>query len=544
MVVNNKHKKIRFSLRLEFTLIILVLMVILIGGNLLINHFLLRRYYLSEKGKTLVEVFENLNQATQENSIDSEEFDIELLKIVGENSIGVVVMDSESTQVKAYTTDTNTMMKRMWENLVGDTPYLSQSGEEASEASTTQDEGADSFASQFYVMEDVAETENYRIQIIYDERMGTKAMELWGILDDSNFCLLRSTIESIENSSEIANRFIGYVGALLTLLGAVIAFFVAGTLTKPIRELTDISARMRNLDFSAKYTGDNRTEIADLGKNINELSETLERTISELKTANNELRADLERKKKAEDMQHEFLSGVTHELKTPLALIQGYAEGLALGINDDPEGTQMYCDVIMDEAGKMNKMVNKLLSLNQLEFGASEMQLLRFDIVGFIRGCLESQILLAEQKNVKVLMERKEPLYVWADEFMAEEVFTNYFTNAVHHVDGEKVIDIRFEERGDHVRIIVFNTGKPIPEESLPRIWEKFYKVDKARTREYGGSGVGLSIVKAIMELMHQEYGAINYDNGVAFWFELETQDQVGIDSSTKKGDIDHDSNY
>ncbi len=524
---NNKHR-LRFSLKLEFTFIFLLLMLVTVGLNLLINHLLLQRYYLREKGMALISAFEDLDQAAVNNSINSEEFDVELLRIVGKNSLGVIVMNSESAQVKAYTTDADTMMKRMWENLLGEVSQNEETkSSDASGAATNEKDRApqeEPMDKRFSVLEEVTAAENYRIQIVYDSRTGTKSMELWGILGDGSFCLLRSTVESIQNSSAIANRFTGYVGIVTAIIGAIIAFFAADRFTKPVRELTKISARMKNLDFSAKYKGESRTEIADLGDNINELSETLENTISDLKTANNELKADLERREKAENMQQEFLSNVTHELKTPLALIQGYAEGLQFGINDDPEGTQMYCDVIVDEAGKMNRMVNKLLSLSHLEFGRSEVQMVRFDVVGFIRGCLQSQMLLAKQKEVNVLMDQKKPIYVWADEFMAEEVFTNYFTNAVNHVDHEKIIDIRFEEKENCVRISVFNTGTPIPEESLPRLWEKFYKVDKARTREYGGSGVGLSIVKAIMELMHQNYGVINYDNGVAFWFELETR--------------------
>ena len=148
--------------------------------------------------------------------------------------------------------------------------------------------------------------------------------------------------------------------------------------------------------------------------------------------------------------------------------------------------------------------------------------MVRFDIVGFIRGCLMNAEMLAEKKEITVNLQKRDPLYVWADEFWTEEVFINYFSNAVNHCSGEKVIDIHFEEKQNCVRVIVFNTGEPVPEEAVPHLWEKFYKVDKARTRQYGGSGVGLSIVKAIMEQMHQEYGMVNYDNGVAFWFELE----------------------
>lgn len=98
----------------------------------------------------------------------------------------------------------------------------------------------------------------------------------------------------------------------------------------------------------------------------------------------------------------------------------------------------------------------------------------------------------------------------------------NYFTNAINYAGGEKIIDVKIQRTDDRVRVSVFNTGIPIPEESVAHLWEKFYKVDKARTREYGGSGIGLSIVKAIMESMNREYGVINYDNGVEFWFQLD----------------------
>ena len=242
-----------------------------------------------------------------------------------------------------------------------------------------------------------------------------------------------------------------------------------------------------------------------------------------MKSANNELQRDIEKKNKIDEMRKEFLSNVSHELKTPIALIQGYAEGLKEGISDDEESRDFYCEVIMDEASKMNNMVKKLLTLNQLEFGNDNVTMERFDIVSLIKNYLQSAEILCRQKDVKVIMKEYQPIYVWADEFMVEEVFGNYFSNAMNHVADDKVIDVKLLVKEKTVRISVFNTGEPIPEESISHIWEKFYKVDKARTREYGGSGVGLSIVKAIMDALNREYGVENYNNGVEFWFELET---------------------
>ena len=203
-------------------------------------------------------------------------------------------------------------------------------------------------------------------------------------------------------------------------------------------------------------------------------------------------------------------------------MIQGYAEGLNENISDDPESREFYCEVIMDEASKMNKLVKNLLTLNQLESGKDAPVMERFDIVSLIKGVIGSMHIVIEQKEATVIFEETEPVYVWADEFKTEEVVTNYTSNALNHLDGERKVEIKVLREGDCVKVTVFNTGTPIPEEDIPNLWNKFYKVDKARTREYGGSGIGLSIVKAIVEGMNQKYGVCNYDNGVEFWFTLD----------------------
>ena len=254
------------------------------------------------------------------------------------------------------------------------------------------------------------------------------------------------------------------------------------------------------------------------------MSEELERTISELKSVNNQLQKDIENKIRIDQQRQEFLNNVSHELKTPIALVQGYAEGLKENISDDPESREFYCDVIMDEAAKMNKLVKNLLTLNHLEEGRDEVKMERFDIVSLIKGVLQSMDIMIQQKEAKVSFEAEEPVYVWADEFKTEQVVRNYVSNAFHHASGDKVIEVKIQKEGKKARTSVFNTGTPIPEEDLKHIWEKFYKVDKAHTREYGGNGIGLSIVKAIMESFHQEYGVKNYDNGVEFWFELDVE--------------------
>ena len=237
----------------------------------------------------------------------------------------------------------------------------------------------------------------------------------------------------------------------------------------------------------------------------------------------NKIRQQHEDILKSSQVRQEFTANVSHELKTPIALIQGYAEGLTEGMAEDEDSRNYYCEVIMDEAGKMNKMVKQLLTLTALEFGNDMPVMERFDIAALIHGILSSAGILLQQKEARVVFDQEEPVWVWADEFKIEEVITNYLNNAMNHLEGERRIEIRLERKEKEVRITVFNTGRHIPEEDLGNLWTKFYKVDKARTREYGGSGIGLSIVKAIMDSHNKSCGVENVNGGVEFWFTVDS---------------------
>ena len=204
---------------------------------------------------------------------------------------------------------------------------------------------------------------------------------------------------------------------------------------------------------------------------MNTLSEKLKETIGELKTANNELQKDIEEKIRIDEARKEFIANVSHELKTPIALIQGYAEGLTEGMAEDPESRDYYCEVIQDEAGKMNKMVKQLLTLTALEFGNDKPVMEQFDLVTLISGVLSSAKILLQQKEAQVIFDASEPVMVWADEFKIEEVVTNYLNNAMNHLDGEKRIEIRIEKNDKEVKVTVFNTGQNIPEEDLGKLW-------------------------------------------------------------------------
>jgi signal transduction histidine kinase len=228
-------------------------------------------------------------------------------------------------------------------------------------------------------------------------------------------------------------------------------------------------------------------------------------------------------------MRKEFVYSVSHELKTPIALIRGYAEGLKININKDEENKDYYCDVIMDETIKMNKIVKQLLELSYLESGTVYLEREDFHIMELVGSFMKKNTMLIREKNIQVLVDSEEDILVNADYDRAEQVLFNYINNAVNHVDIKRIIRIRVEKIYNKARITVFNSGSHIPADSLEKIWMSFYKVDKARTREYGGTGLGLSIVRAIQEAHRNNCGVCNVENGVEFWFELDVVDENAV---------------
>ncbi len=465
-----------------------------------INNIFLERVYNSSKQQSLQNIFHVMNEAKEISDIQTDQFQLKMESFCDNYNMTVMIADPALNVIYPFSNFYDESLRiRLISYVYGDSLDVNN-------RSTTV----------------LKETDAYRIIRTRDTRLNSDYLEMVGILDSGNFFIVRTALESVRENVELTNRFLAFVAVFISFLSIICIWYISERITRPLNNLIKISSEMSGLNFNVKYIGGGMEEIDALGEHMNELSYKLEETISDLKTANNELKRDIEQKIQIDEMRKDFLSNVSHELKTPISLIQGYAEGLRECINDDPESREFYCDVIMDEAKKMNGMVQKLLTLNQIEFGSDQVTMERFDVTVLVNNILNSMGVLAEQKGVTVSCNTKQPVYVWSDEFKVEEVFTNYMSNALNHVANENRIDVRIKKKDKTVRISVFNTGQPIPEEDIDKIWIRFYKVDKARTREYGGSGIGLSIVKAIMESLNQQYGVKNYDNGVEFWFTLE----------------------
>lgn len=537
------------SIKFKITLLLVVTVTCLVAMLIGFNSIFSEKVYMNRKQKSMINSYENVNEIMQKYTdlqIDKDTMCADMENISTAKGISVLVVDSSWCTIYVSTQGDDSMMERLRMSIFNGDIFKNNGSQDKAPEPKDQEDDSDNPADKDDKKEHrkrlediidmsgtslvenrtiISSNDNYTLQKVYDERLGDYYLEIWGTLDNGYSIILRTPIQGIKDNVNISTTLIKYVGGAILAVGIIAAFVVSTYITRPIKQLSNIAEKMSEMDFNARYEGSDKGEIGLLGKSMNNMSEKLEQNIAELKKANLELKKDIDKKEKLEIMRTDFLSNVSHELKTPIALIQGYAEGLKEGITDDPESMEFYCDVIMDEANKMNTMVKRLLTLNQIEFGNDEPEMERFDINELIASVADANAIRAGQKNMSIVFDnRNERNFVWADEYKTEEVLTNYISNALNHCDGKRAIEVRTEksENGGTITVTVYNSGKNIADEDLERIWEKFYKTDKARTREYGGNGIGLSIVKAIMDSMGQEYGVRNVSDGVEFWFNLD----------------------
>lgn len=355
---------------------------------------------------------------------------------------------------------------------------------------------------------------------------------LAGVLDNqADKCLFAyMPYAYIEQNSSLNLVFLVIAGGCALLICLIFAYGVSRWFSRPLIAMAGLADRMSELDFSTKYQGGSTDEIGQLGQSLNRLSAYLEQTIRELRQSNEQLAQEIKEKERIDNMRQEFIVNVSHELKTPIALIQGYAEGLTAGVADDPEDRKYYCDTIADEADHMNKLVMQLLNLSRLELGAEQTYSEDIDLHELCAEAVRKTAVLCESRGLTVEYDDT-CITVRTDGDLLDQVLMNYLSNAIRYtVDGGK-IKISAKQTGDCVRLTVFNEGDGLPEEELPKIWEKFYRTDRARTREAGGTGIGLSLVRAIADTLHGSCGVENVEGGIVFWFELSASAENDSDS-------------
>lgn len=486
--------------KLFFIMCIVVLSIILF--LILVNSFVLEKYYQYTKSNQLKSLYNNINDYYNSDN-PATNFKDELDRVAIKNNFDIIIKDENDKAV-----------------------YLSNK-DFLSNIRVIIDFWGINKQKEYKVLE---ETDKLEIRNIKDTETSANYILLSGKLDNGYGVYIRIPISSIQESVRISNRFLYLIAGIVIIVGGIAIIYISKTFSSPISELNNIAKKMANLDFSHKYAvTDDDDEINELGESINMMSDKLETTINQLRSTNIELERDIEKKSKIDEMRKSFISDVSHELKTPIALIQGYSEGLLENVNDDPESRKFYAEVILDETNKMDKMVRQLIELTKLEYEKREFNNRTFNIVELEKEIVRTSKVMIDEKQTEVIFETPDKIDVFADDMYLSQIITNYLTNAIKHVkdvDGEKyikIINVVLQDK-QKARVTVFNTGENISEENLNRIWNRFFKADEARNRDDGGSGIGLSIVRAIMNNYGNDYGVKNKPKGVEFYFEVDLQ--------------------
>lgn len=505
--IKDKFKSVRIKLFSSLCIVVILIVLFLI----IINNVVLESFYMYSKVKTIKTAYEKINQYYNEIFINGNskiDIDEELNKIAVKNDFEILIKNNENLLLYSSDENFNSAIDKINEIILG------------------QDRR---FNIKYQGNKDIViyNKNNVSIRKIVDVKSNINYIFLTAKLDNENTLYIRIPISPIQESVKISNNLLILIGGISIVIAGIIASFLSRKFTEPITQLNNIATDMAKLDFSKKYIEkDTEDEINDLGKSINIMSDKLESTIKQLRATNIELEKDIEEKSKIDEMRKQFISDVSHELKTPIALIQGYAEGLIENVNTDDESRKFYAEVILDETNKMDTLVKQLLELMKLEYGNRKFNDTKFNIIELINEVIRKCKVMLEEKKIEVHFNQKaENINVYADDFYIEQVITNYITNAIKHVeevDGKKQIKIELEEtKTNKIKIKIYNTGEQIKEEDIERIWKRFYKIDSSRNRENGGTGIGLALVKAIMTNYENKFGVENKEDGVEFYIEL-----------------------
>ncbi len=337
---------------------------------------------------------------------------------------------------------------------------------------------------------------------------------------------------ALSSNTRIVILIMSAITILLLLLSLVIIGLALMRLTKPIKQMVQITDKMSKLDFGEKLPPTKVLELSELSDKINTMSDTLDSALTDLQEKNDKLQQDIENERTLDNLRQVFISGVSHELKTPIAIIQGYAEGAMTFIDDNPQAAKEYCTVIMDESVRMNQMVMKLLEITKYDSGAYVPTNEIFSIRDMIAQWFAKESNSLTEQGITAVNDISADIYGEGDSIILASVANNYLSNAVSHVDGEKIIRTYTENLPEVYRVWVENTGNPIADKDIDKIWNSFYRADKAMSRSQGRFGLGLAIVASIQKLHGQGYGVENTQNGVRFYFDIrkaEKQNNKGL---------------
>ena len=347
--------------------------------------------------------------------------------------------------------------------------------------------------------------------LILNSQLTNTEMLLYGKQIKTNlanyYLILNTPLEPVESYIDfIMNQYL-YLAIIVMLIALVVAFFLARRISKPIVQMKNEANKLAMGDYDAKFETNSFSEINDLASTLDDATQKLSKV--------NDLRKDL-------------VANVSHDIKTPLTMIKAYAEMIKDISGEDPIKRNEHLDVIIQETEYLDKLVSDMSELSKLQSGIIELNLDNFDL----KKCVDNVVLLLsnaiKEKNINLVLDLDD-CFVYADEIKISQVIYNYLSNALKYSDDNTKITVRLRNDEDKIRLEVIDQGSGIPQESLPYIWDRYYKIDKNFNRSVSSTGLGLAIAKAILEAHKAKYGVESkLDEGSTFYFELSKDYEQG----------------
>lgn len=314
------------------------------------------------------------------------------------------------------------------------------------------------------------------------------------------YVFIYSTLEDIDSASLILKGQLMYIMFIVLVFACFIAYFLSKRITKPIINITKKAKEMGKGNYDIVFLENGTLEI-------DELSRTLNNTCKDMK--------------KLDELRRDLIANVSHDLKTPLTMIKAYAEMVRDISYKDKEKREKDLNIIIDEANRLNVLVNDLLDLSKLESNNETLILEEYDLVKEIKNVLRRYDIICKNENYEFILETPKIAMVKADKNKINQVIYNLLNNAINYTGKEKKVYIKIKENNDTYLVEIIDTGKGIKSKDLPYIWDKYYKNDKNHRRNVYGTGIGLSIVRNILEIHKFKYGVSSKNKGTTFYFEI-----------------------
>ncbi|WP_028828590.1 sensor histidine kinase [Proteocatella sphenisci] len=466
----------RMNIRQKLFVVFVILIIMVVGVGSLLNALLLEKYYIKKNEAIFIKTAEVIQEELKKGSVDIDDL---IQSIDRADNISIIIMNNNyevlSTSYPRNLGIRDNVLNNEMRSVIRNGGIRRGDG---------------------YIFKVMGKNDNQASALLFASQ-----------IQPDKIILMSKQIKGIQLSVAISNEFYLYVGIFMIFLGFIFTTVFSKKISSPIVEMSRIATNISNLKFDERIEIRTEDEIGDLGSSINNISEKLSESIGKL-------RNDIEQRK-------QLVRNISHEMKTPIGVVKGYSEALQFGVADTEEKREKYFKVISEECDRMNNMINEILEISMLEEAVAKPHMKKIKIEVMLTSIAERFESSLKLKKITIQIQCQEDLLIYADYKLLERAVGNFVSNAVKYADeGGEVIMKAFGDQ-DKVTISVYNSGSHIKPEDLDKIWDVFYKVDKARSRNQSGHGIGLSIVRTIVSIHAGQVFVKNHDNGVEFSMEL-----------------------